>query len=171
MGQTRQKLNDRIKGHRNNPSNLAVHCRLTSRTITHTVRVLSCHADQKAADDCEKEEILALGESGLNRIVDGIFVRKPGSAALRRTDKGLFEHRKKRRMPRSTGSYRCSACRAIKTASEYYSDASRFNGLGSRCVKCDQERKKMMKAAISEGRDSSEGYREWKRKMTGAHAT
>ncbi|MCH8135625.1 MAG: hypothetical protein IIB77_06575 [Proteobacteria bacterium] len=38
------------------------------------------------------------------------------------------------------GCARCSACQTVRPASDFYKDASRSNGLSSRCRSCDQAR-------------------------------
>lgn len=44
------------------------------------------------------------------------------------------------------GCGRCSTCRSIKPATEFYRDCSRSNGLTSRCKLCEAERASLRRA-------------------------
>lgn len=162
VGQTRQTLDQRLRQHRMQPVNAAVHARMTSPTITCEISVLRRGLLPHEADRCEVEEIRRLARP-LNRVIGGVFTRRGVEEQLpRRQDKGLYVHRRGRRQARTHRDTRCSTCREVRPAACFGSDASRFNGLNSRCRDCACECRKYMSRAVREGRTKSDGYRDWK---------
>ena len=141
VGQTKYPLEDRIRRHINNPDNTELSRRLTSEAYVAEVLYDNIPTFE-IANQIESDEIFALEKpiniSGVN---PDAKVKHFGHKMTKRNARN--KPNRQRNIEPRPGTYRCSICHVQKRHTEFNRDRSRFNGLCSRCRKCDNHRSRI----------------------------
>lgn len=151
VGITNQPIPDRIDAHIRTPVNAELSTRLrkglayTYETL-HEVTVEGADGDGiRHVYALERQEIAKL-EKPIN--IHGISAEAQRNAKFwghEQTDDNKARKKRKRTKrdvhPPREGIYQCSICREAKPHTEFYAYRQRFNGLSSRCKKCDNFRR------------------------------
>lgn len=157
VGITNQPIPDRIDAHIRKPVNAELSTRLR-KGLEYDYEVLH-EVVVEGVDGAGIRCLYALERKEIEKLEKPININ--GISAEAKRNQKFYGHeqtadnvaRKKRKPtkrnvhPPREGVYKCSICRELKPHTEYYAYRQRFNGLSSRCKKCDNFRRSKHKTS------------------------